>query len=144
MNKENVQKAIDIMRRAGKVDMGEWQEGIGPFCPYFDRRIATTEAEAQECGTAACFAGWVALSPEFQKDGGKVAIDGAPVYQYVNGYKAIALWLEIECIEAAELCFVGYHKLPEYNNKESHEITSENVISVLERLLKTGSVLDVE
>ena len=47
MNLERLQQAINLMKRAGKVDMTDWQSG----------EIVETESEIHSCGTAACFAG---------------------------------------------------------------------------------------
>lgn len=89
MNKENVRKAIAIMKRAGKVKMEYWQG-------QEDVRIVTTEEEVHTCGNGACFAGWVAVSPEFQADGGGVDDDiGCPVLKGNKGSLAIAEWLDI-------------------------------------------------
>lgn len=90
MNKERLEQAISIMQRAGTVDMGFWQGEAFEGC-------ATTESELHSCGNSACFAGWVAVSPEFQEAGGAHLSDsGAPIFDGYTGYYAIAEWLEAE------------------------------------------------
>ena len=70
MNIEHIDQAIAIMKRAGKVNMHQWQER-GASC-------ATTEKELHACGNSACFAGWVAVSPEWKEFGGSFAYRGEP------------------------------------------------------------------
>lgn len=90
MNKERLEQAIAIMNRAGTVDMGFWQGEAFEGC-------ATTESELHSCGNSACFAGWVAIAPEFIKAGGAHLSDsGAPIFDGYTGYYAIAEWLEAE------------------------------------------------
>lgn len=87
MNLERLQQAINIMERAGKVDMTDWQSG----------EIVETESEIHSCGTAACFAGWVAVSPEFKEAGGVThPVSGAPILNIFSGCSAIVAWLEVE------------------------------------------------
>lgn len=98
MNIERLNQAINIMKRAGKVDMTDWQSG----------EIVETESEIHSCGTAACFAGWVAVSPEFQEAGGRPDREGAPVLPncWTSG-DVIAAWLETDNLKAVELLIYG-------------------------------------
>ena len=90
INLERLNQAIAIMKRAGVIDMTTWQGGVEVGC-------ATTEAELHSCGNSACFAGWVAIAPEFKKVGGKhLSNSGAPIFDGYTGYYAIAEWLEAE------------------------------------------------
>lgn len=90
MNKGRLEQAINIMKRAGTIDMTTWQGGDEDGC-------ATTEAELHSCGNSACFAGWVAIAPEFQEVGGKhLSNSGAPIFDGYTGHYAIAEWLEAE------------------------------------------------
>jgi hypothetical protein len=117
----NIDKAIAIMKRAGWLDMSMWQYG------YFS--VVVTEEEAHECGTASCVAGWIALSPEFQADGGEVGFGGAPVLGEYGGDEAIAHWLEIGYEDSEALCMVGGH-----SSYDSEYPTKEDVIKQLEIL----------
>lgn len=86
MNIERLNQAINIMKRAGKVDMTDWQSG----------EIVETESEIHSCGTAACFAGWVAVSPEFKEAGGVThPVSGAPILNIFSGYLAVVDWLGV-------------------------------------------------
>lgn len=90
INKERLEQAINIMKRAGTIDMTTWQGGDEVGC-------AATEAELHSCGNSACFAGWVAIAPEFKKVGGKhLSNSGAPIFDGYTGYYAISEWLEAE------------------------------------------------
>jgi hypothetical protein len=122
---KNIDKAIAIMKRAGKVDMGAWQSG----------NEAKTEADAHECGTVACFAGWVALSPEFQADGGGVGWYGEPILGEHSCELAIGKWLDIEINIAFGLCCGGQYCV--YDNEDP---TKEDVIEALETLRDTGKL----
>lgn len=96
INLERLEQAIAVMRRAGAVDMRRWQSG----------EVRETEAGLHECGTAACFAGWLAVSPEFQASGGSLDTKGAPgmpAYKRHHGGGAVAEWLEVEHEEARAL-----------------------------------------
>lgn len=96
INLERLEQAIAVMKRAGKVNMGSWQTG----------EVRETEAELHECGTAACFAGWLAVSPEFQAADGGLDTKGAPgmpAFNKHHGGGAVAEWLEVEHEEARML-----------------------------------------
>ena len=87
MNLERLNQAIAIMERAGLVNMNFWQRG----------KVSKTEAELHSCGNSACFAGWVAVSPEFKEVGGVThPVLGAPILSTRSGYLAIVAWLEVE------------------------------------------------
>lgn len=161
INKERVQLAINVMERAGKVDMGVWQSDV-----LFHRAKAkTTEEEIHACGSAACFAGWLAVSSEFQSTGGTVCPkNGAPMY---NGYRAdsaVVAWMEAtdlhdELIRLLILGYVdsgtpeaegwytelGYEMKYDFEGDELYIVswnegkwTAEDVIKVLKALLELG------
>lgn len=135
MNLQNVNKAIAIMtrvkERGDKFDLTIWQAEA-------PEGIVDNEAELHTCGTAACFAGWVAVSPEFQADGGEIEIDGSPVLHQVSGAEAIREWLGIPNDEAHDMCGLLYtHKV--YGVEAEDEVTAEHVLEALYRLRDTGS-----
>src|SRR5690606_6645405 len=113
MNKENIEKAIAIMKRAGKVDMLCWQDNPN-----------TIKEEINMCGTSACFAGWVAVSPEFKASGGDVdEFSGTPMlYRYNNlvgsGVSAMAIWLGISN-ELADSLVLG--NTEEYDGEDDED-----------------------
>lgn len=66
MNFDNLSKAIAVMERAkehSSVNMGYWQT-----MRYDTDEFVQTEDELHECGNSACFAGHLALSPEWSQD----------------------------------------------------------------------------
>lgn len=101
INKERLEHAISIMQRAGSVDMTTWQGATFDTC--------RTETELHTCGNSACFAGWLAVSPEFQETGGKVGYIGKPVYNGKYGVSAVISWFEATDIheKVLELLVVG-------------------------------------
>ena len=139
MNIENVNKAIAVMERVkergDKFDLCVWQSCNGA-------PAAEKEEELHTCGTAACFAGWVAVSPEFQKGGGGVEIDGSPSWkeggELFGGSQAIEKWLDTPMLEAQHLCGVGNSELVYVETRE--EVTVDQVLAALYRLRDTGTV----
>ncbi len=111
MNVENINKAIAIMERVpqGRLRMTAWQCGDHGW----DTLPVRTEEELHACGNKACFAGYVAISPEWKADGGEVCANGAPVIltkeyppppiRVLTGTHAIAYWLDISRDLAAAL-----------------------------------------
>jgi hypothetical protein len=120
---KNIEKAIAIMKRAGEVDMDVWQAGVR----------SSTEVYAHLCGTVCCLGGWIALSPEFQADGGTVGEYGEPVLDGCTGERAIRNWMGLRLKVAYALCMIEG-----YSVYDSEEPTKEDVIKALETLLETG------
>lgn len=147
MNIDNINKAIAVMERVkrngGEVNMGSWQFGA------FSRvETCETEEELNHCGSAACFAGWVAVSPEFKEAGGFVTGGGMPEIPLAGkmergllGEDAIAAWLGISLKEADGLCYTGGDDLCSvYGTDDCSEVTAEQVLEALYRLRDTGTV----
>lgn len=87
INSERLEQAIAVMRRAGKVDMRTWQSG----------QVKSSESRIHACGNTACFAGWLAVSPEFINSGGWLSpLSGAPGFNERLGAHAVIEWLEAE------------------------------------------------
>ena len=165
MNKSNVQKAINVMlrvkARGDNFDMSRWQQvNFSLKLPEQLQSIGilNTERELHECGSAACFGGWVASSPEFAADGGKAVGSGYPILDGTRGARAIALWLDIEPYEARALCldkcFISeniYTEVPRFTDTTGQTdiidpglVTVDMVIAALDRLLATGSVFEAQ
>ena len=144
MNLTNVNKAIAVMERVkargDDLDMCVWQQRRRPANGN-SRMLKTAEEELHTCGTSACFAGWVAVSPEFKEDGGYAhPLDGAPRIGVADDQYAIAKWLGISGKEAGILC--GLHDVPlAYGSKGVTHITVGDVLAALYRLRDTGSAL---
>ena len=94
MNLERLQQAINLMKRAGKVYMGTWQYNYPAY---------TDEKTLHNCGTPACFAGWLAVSPEFQEAGGTVHPSGSPKFNGYTGAEAIIRWMGATAVDALVL-----------------------------------------
>lgn len=132
MNLANWDKAIDVMERVkargDTLNMGSWQA-------HTMYTVQAKESQLHTCGTAACFAGWVAVSPEFQKDGGEVMKNGAPMIEGHAEDEAIAEWLGIDDELAENLCAMGaFHDV---YGKPAEEITVDDVIEKLYELRGT-------
>lgn len=137
MNVENIKKAIEIMERAavrGSFSMTSWQT------PSTNGIIAKTEAELHRLGNKASFAGHVAVSPEFQADGGSVGYRGRPRMDGYDSEEAVAHWLGISRLQAMRLVY-GYldvcedWRFSQFYNKPWAEVTTEDVIVKLNDLL---------
>lgn len=80
--------AIDLMQRVidnnYKFNMQTWAHVLPEELEHFN------EHDAHVCGTGACFAGWLGLSPEFQKRGGGLDACGTPLYEIFRGANAIS------------------------------------------------------
>jgi hypothetical protein len=140
-NREKMHQAIAIMQRAGKVEMSIFQDG---------RTHATTEEEIHKCGNKACFAGWVAVSPEFLKDGGRVSRPGSPIFKSSYGSDAISSWLSIsedlaECLVCGECdsLFWAEEDYPSfYAPVPFHKVQAVDVIRKLSEILVLDYLLD--
>lgn len=135
MNIENVNKAIDVMERVkargDNFDLSTWQGG-------FDGGVIAREEDLHACGTSACFAGWVAVSPEFQADGGEVNFDGSPQYSVFRCESAIREWLNLPHKEADDMCGMR-DSTQVYGKNDSRSVTVDDVLAALYRLRDTGS-----
>ena len=139
MNKANVQKAINVMQRVvdqnRAFDMAVWQDDA--ICG-----VRHTEKDLHECGMAACFGGWVAVSPEFHKDGGLADDYGLPYLTGARGgVPSIAKWLGISIDDASDLAgLLPYLYWGDALESERHTVTAQEVLDVLVRLRDTGSI----
>ena len=103
MNTKNINSAITIMTRHMEaqlpLDMAEWQTFV------FTHDIIKTEEHL--CGTPCCVAGYIAVSPEFQADGGNCSTGGAPAFGIWKGANAIREWFGCNTNQAKHLCSLG-------------------------------------
>ena len=134
MNTDNVLLAIEVMgrvvRQQYEFDIGTW---VGTDSDY---SFPTTEQEASECGTAACFAGWIALSPEGREAGMHLSKGGTPGHGNDYGVFSVVSFLDIPFVEAKHLA----HGNKAVYGVPRSEITAQHVLDVLYRLRDTGSV----
>ena len=117
------------------VGMSMWQgiEGV----------IHLDEGTLHACGTSACFAGWLAVSPEWQADGGYVGLDGSP-RMIVDGEEeddgeAIAHWLGIPIELADKLCCCGLGADGSFYEGDLYDVTPQMVIDKLQQILEGES-----
>ena len=88
---ERLEICITVMQRVHdnnyKFGMRYWQD--------LDTAVGakSTEAELKDCGTPACFGGWLAVSPEFIALGGLCIKDGSPVFHCGTENRAISNFL---------------------------------------------------
>ena len=130
MNRERIQAAIAMMKDVTHrhFDMTNWQnEPHGHII-----QIAQTESELHGCGNTACFAGHLALSPEFQKAGGSVSKTGAPVFNGLLEASAVAEYFDIPYELARDLTLPS----PNFYPLDFEDVKPEHVIE------KLGMILD--
>lgn len=136
MNHERLEQAINIMKRAGKVDMNCWQGA-------YQANIKQTEQEMHSCGNSACFAGWLAVSPEFRTAGGTINTLGVPVYQGKTGPDAILKWLDLEDEdirgEVIRLLILGEESTLDSAIKWLEDLNIDPVSNLYYEKLKPGS-----
>ena len=77
-----------------------------------DRGEYVTE-EKHLCGTPCCFAGYIAVSPEFQADGGEAGMCGAPELGNIYDEHAIREWLGCSTVHAEAVCSNNDRAYPE-------------------------------
>lgn len=115
MNEERIRQAIRVMEevhnRRLPFNMKDWFAGS----PY-------------DCGTAACFGGWLTRDPWFQALGLN-ATQSIPTFEYYQGASAFAQLLDISYGQAEELTY------PAYYSSDPEKITPYMVIEKLEELL---------
>lgn len=134
MNRQNIKAAIALMKRAGaSVDMANWQTPADRVTG-----IKLTEEDLYACGNKACFAGFVAVSPEFKASGGTCSCRGSPQFQGKDGHCAISAWLDIPMHTAYNLVTGNVYNLKHYSHfygKPWPEVTNKDVIAELRKLL---------
>lgn len=148
MNIENINKAIAVMERVkvrgGRIDMSDWMTHDQPDAPV----CVMDESDLHTCGTAACFAGWLAVSPEWKEDGGSATHNGCPVmgdHPNFGGVPPVATWLDIGNVECGALCtsIAGeaiVHPRVYPGLDDVTDIDVDDVLAALYRLRDTGTV----
>jgi hypothetical protein len=138
MNKQNVLKAITIMERAkahGSVCMTDWQSG-----GVMDTQ--QTEQGLHACGNTACFAGHIAISPEWKIDGGIIGRFGEPSMNGSSPTKCIAEWLDVDRRIATSLIYgdlCAASKESSFYGKPWADVNADDVLNKLQMIL-TGDL----
>ena len=129
MNCERIQSAIAMMKRAipRYFNMTNWQNK--PHGHII--QMAQTESELHAYGNTACFAGHLALSPEFKKAGGLVCGTGAPKFNTFSESFAVAEYFGIPYELARGLTLPGRDFYP----VRFEDVKPEHVIKKLEMIL---------
>ena len=133
MNRERIRDAITMMKDVTHrhFDMANWQNKDHSYVS----RIVQTESELHACGNTACFAGHLALAPEFQKAGGSVSKTGAPVFNGLLEASAVAEYFDIPYELARDLTLPRRNFYPVC----FEDVKPEHVIEKLEMILITNS-----
>lgn len=157
MNLQNLDHAIAIMKRAGKVNMHHWQSG----------NIKQTEESKHICGSAACFAGWIGVSPEWAADGGTTTRSGEPFLDNGNmelesdAKRSLAVWFDLPANFMEMLMFSEDGSIYKYDpslhdsyddaptvysvyNVPFKTITSVDIVNTLTRIRDLGFVAFLE
>ena len=129
MNRERIQDAITMMKDVTHrhFNMTGWQNKDHSYVS----RIAQTESELHACGNTACFAGHLALSPEFQDAGGLVSETGAPIFNDLLEASAVAEYFDIPHELAGDLTLPNRDFYP----VKFRDVEPEHVIEKLEMIL---------
>jgi hypothetical protein len=133
VNRVNVQKALDIMRRVDE-NQREFDLRVFANTPVYPK----TEETAEACGTACCFSGWVNLSPEWRKQRGIDEKSSAALYEHHKALNeagpaaSMAEWLGIDIETAMGLI---YNRNKFYGVEGMRNVTLCHVIDKLEQIL---------
>ena len=93
--------------------------------------------EEHLCGTPCCFAGYIAVSPEFHADGGYVSGPGSPEFNDACDEHAIREWLDCSIEHAEAVCSVKNINIA-YPNIKTKSIKFADVIAALVSLRDYG------
>lgn len=153
LNSDNIRPNMDVLkqliaivkraRKADKIYMVSFQVGRDATC--------MTEASLHSCGNRACFAGYVALSPEWKAYGGGVNPVGKPTYPATQIYdiepcQNVGQWLGVssQCLNMlfysvsvdGNFHYTDFHVV---YNKPWEDVNSGDVLKVLNRVKRAGS-----
>lgn len=141
MNIENIKLAIQVMGRAEKHDSVN-------MCSFQSRKswkeeyYCKTEEQLHACGNKACFAGHLAVSPEFQKLGVFVNEWGGVSFGSNDDAEALMFLLGIDANIAESLIYGDIDEDERYSvfyGKVWDEVTARDVINKLEELINESS-----
>lgn len=154
MNIENIKKAIAIMERAkerGSLCMLTWR-AVDPSLTALQRAnytCARTEEQFHACGNTACFAGHLAIAPEWIKDGGGCEYNGMPKFTVTKGdfvdyvlyaEHSVAHWLGIDVLIASNLIHhKGIHDNHPVYKTNWGRVKADHVIAALNELAELGN-----
>jgi len=100
MNRKRIKQCITMLKNAKNFDIQTFQDSAnGGVC--FN---ANSVEELHRCGNTACFAGYLAISDFFKKDGGEISYQ-APLFGNRVGCEAVAVYLDIPSELACSLVY---------------------------------------
>jgi len=136
MNVENIKLLRDTIAASGRLNMRRFQSnGTGT--------IFTAEETLEKfhtCGNRACIAGFMALLPKFQAEGGIVAIDGCPVMDGRHLSSVVADWLDLDRRFTCVIVF-GHVSLDDYDFSKVgvknawEDWTADDAVRILDAVL---------
>lgn len=132
-----LQVMVDVKAWGGKYIVTQWQD---PSKDLSGHRRFTKTMDLIKRGIGANLAGWLAVSHQFQSDGGIVTQTGSPSFQGKNGEHALAKWLDVPIEISIALLHgqpAGYYD--EVYPKPHDKATIDDVLTALDRLLETGN-----
>jgi len=140
---KRIQTAIKILHRMDKkrFNIEEWQHRENEDYPAHK-----TEADFKKGKGTACAIGYIAISPEFQADGGSVNQSGCPSFDGSKHYDAIELWTGIpedlcRAVFGGEVFDTRDGIYSQFYEKMAKEVTVTDVISKLKMIL-SGDLTD--
>lgn len=146
-----------VRDNARPFSMLSWQKGTPRYafsgCQPADSIYTAVERRTQyaktehECNTACCFAGWLALSPEWQAQGGTVGFAGVPVFGVNAGPGAVAQFLGVSSEVARSLTGIGslaVEDFPAGYGKALNQIVPQDIIDRLNELLVRGESTEAQ
>ena len=130
-----MQRAVDNKR---VFDLNNWQ------IVDFGESIKNTEEELHNCGMAACFGGWLAVSPEFiALGGGRSLVSGRPSFKSYYAENAINAFLGLDYMKGMGVLLV----MPSsrlYDGVYTEDITAQHVLDRLNYIKKVTSQTNEE
>lgn len=139
MNRDRVQHAISVMERVRDNKL-----------PFDMRDWFLSQHHAEDCGTPACFTGWMARDERCRSEGFYITSGGVlgssfriggykipyPCFQGDSGSLAIASYLDITPDESDMLVFLSAG----YRNIYREKVVPDDVIRLLKLLLEHGKL----
>lgn len=142
MNIDNINKTIAIMERARERDsvyMPHWQSNNTHVLER--EEIAKNEEEFHACGNQACLAGHIAISPEWQADGGIIAYGGVPIMKNIHHFPSDSLgeWWGVNANIAESLILSGRRTKHIIYGVPWEDVKAEHVLKALHELRDLGT-----
>lgn len=130
-----VANELDIDSWAELKDDGKFtEETLNKLCIASQK--FNEETFLNECGTVACFSGWMALSKEARLCGATMAEDGSMQYKGYDDDKAMSEFLGVSQRVAEGLVYGDSEYYPAACRNEERPVTALDVVKALRKILK--------